>query len=157
MRRRGLWLALAVATAALLVPLVAACGGSGTPADTTFVPVDQFKVADYAGKPLVVNVFGSWCPPCNMEAPDLSAFAKDHPQASFVGVAVNDTEGDVKDFMGKYGLTYPVVLDDGRLSDKWGIQGVPTTIFYNAQGQEVDRIVGAASLDQFRASFEKTQ
>jgi len=49
------------------------------------------------------------------------------------------------------------VLDDNSLSAKDGITGVPTTIFYNASGQEVDRIVSVASLDQFTTSFAKTQ
>jgi cytochrome c biogenesis protein CcmG, thiol:disulfide interchange protein DsbE len=157
---------LMIALVAVLVPAaLAGCGGSatpagvqsGTPADVQFVPVDQFKVANYSGKPLVVNVFGTWCGPCNMEAPDLATFSHDNPGVTFVGVAVNDTEGEVKSFMAKYGLHYPVVLDDGRISNMWGIRGVPTTMFYNAGGQRVDSIVGAASLDQFKASLAKAQ
>ena len=53
--------------------------------------------------------------------------------------------------MDKYGLTYPVVMDDGSLTASDGISARPTTIFYNAGGQEVDRIVGAATLAQFNA------
>jgi thiol-disulfide isomerase/thioredoxin len=165
MRSLRLWL-LAVAAVAFVVAVAlfaAACGtsgsssGSGAPADVTFVPVDEFKVANYAGKPLVVNVFGTWCGPCNSEAPELAEFAKANPQAQFVGVAEDDTEDTVSEFMGKYELSYPVVLDDKRLGNMWGTQYVPTTIFFNASGQEVDRIVGAASLKQFEASLAKAQ
>ncbi|MEI6450739.1 MAG: TlpA disulfide reductase family protein [Actinomycetes bacterium] len=138
-----------------------ACGGSASAAssaDVQFLSPQEFTVADYAGKPLVVNYFGSWCGPCNAEAPDLSTFAKAQSgKAAFVGVAVNDQQSDVVDFMAQYGLTYPVVLDDNSLSAANGISGVPTTIFYNAGGQEVDRIVGAASLDRFTTSFAKAQ
>ena len=126
--------------------------------DVEFLSPQDFSVADHAGKSLVVNYFGSWCGPCNAEAPTLSTFSKAQSgKAAFVGIAVNDQQSDVVDFMTKYGLTYPVVLDDNSLSAKDGISGVPTTIFYNASGREVDRIVGAASLDQFTTSFSKTQ
>jgi len=119
-------------------------------------PAD-FKVADYAGKPLVVNMFGSWCPPCNMEAPDLGTFAQQNPGAQVVGVACEDTEQDAVAFMKKYGLTYPLVLDDGSLVQQFGISAYPTTIFFDAQGNEVDRLVGASSLDQFNAALAKAQ
>jgi cytochrome c biogenesis protein CcmG/thiol:disulfide interchange protein DsbE len=149
-------IAVFAATAAL-----GACAGSGSSASSApvqFLSPKDFNVADYAGKPLVVNYFGSWCGPCNAEAPELSTFSKSHSgKAAFVGVAVNDQQSDVVDFMTKYGLSYPVVLDDNSLSARDGITGVPTTIFYNASGKEVDRIVGAASLDQFTTSFAKTQ
>jgi len=161
MRTKRVWLLLALLGVVAAASTLGACGGSassGPTVDVKFISPADFSVADHAGKPLVVNYFGSWCGPCNAEAPELSTFSKaESGKAAFVGIAVNDKESDVIDFMSKYGLTYPVVLDDNSLSAKDGITGVPTTIFYNASGQEVDRIVGAASLDQFSASFAKTQ
>ena len=161
MPTRRVWLLLTLLAVVGAASALGACGGSGSAApsaDVEFIAPADFSVADYAGKPLVVNYFGSWCGPCNAEAADLAAFSKAQSgKAAFVGVAVNDKQSDVVDFMSEYGLTYPVVLDDNSLSAKDGITGVPTTIFYDASGQEVDRIVGAASLDQFNTSFAKTQ
>jgi cytochrome c biogenesis protein CcmG/thiol:disulfide interchange protein DsbE len=139
---------------------LAACGGSDAPASTAdiaFISPGDFTIADYAGKPLVVNYFGSWCGPCNLEAPELAAFAESHPGLALVGVASDDTQDDVLDFMGKYGLSNPVVLDDGSLQADAGITGVPTTIFYDAKGNEVDRIVGAATAGQFDLSYAKAK
>jgi cytochrome c biogenesis protein CcmG, thiol:disulfide interchange protein DsbE len=152
--------ALAVVVAAVLVVMSrssseASSSSSGS-AVTVMAPAD-FKVADYAGKPLVLNMFGSWCPPCNMEAPDLATFAEQNPGAQVVGIACEDTEKDAVAFMEKYGLTYPMVLDDGSLVQEFAITAYPTTIFFDAQGKEVDRLVGAASLDQFNASLAKAQ
>ena len=131
--------------------------GDSTATDIQFLTPSEFKVADYAGKPLVVNFFGSWCGPCNSEAPDLAAFAQANPDVQFVGIAVNDTESDVTAFMNKYGLSNPVVMDDDSLGAEYGVNGVPTTIFFDGAGQEVNRLVGASSLDQFDQSLAKAQ
>jgi thiol-disulfide isomerase/thioredoxin len=142
-------------------PTLAACGSSA-PASSSggveFTSASDLKLADHAGKPLVLNYFGSWCGPCNMEAPELSSFAKSHPEAQLMGVAVDDTQSAVVEFMDKYGLTYPVAMDDGwNRANADGVTGVPTTIFYNAAGQEVDRIVGASTEAQFDLSYAKAQ
>ena len=105
----------------------------------------------------MINFFGSWCEYCKLEASDLATFAKDNPGAQVVGIASQDTEKDAGAFMTQYGLTYPLVVDDGSLTAKYGINGWPTTIFYNATGQEVDRLVGASTLAQFNASLAKAQ
>ena len=161
MKTRAFTFAIVAAALVAGALALAACGGSAektaATADIQVLAPSEFKVADYAGKPLVVNFFGSWCGPCNAEAPELSRFAKGNTDTGFVGIAVNDTQGDAVAFMTKYGLEYPLVLDDNSLSADYGITGVPTTIFFDAQGQEKDRIVGAASYDQFTASLNKAQ
>jgi thiol-disulfide isomerase/thioredoxin len=160
MKTRTFALAALVA-AALLVAGLAACGSSSeTPTasgDVEVIAPADFSVADYAGEPLVVNFFGSWCGPCNAEAPDLATFATDNPDAQIVGIAVDDAESDAAGFMDEYGLTFPLVVDDQSLAGEYGITGVPTTIFFDAQGQEVDRLVGASTLAQFDAGLAKAQ
>jgi thiol-disulfide isomerase/thioredoxin len=131
--------------------------GSGTEFTGEVMAPADFSVADYAGKPLVVNMFGSWCPPCNAEAPELAAFAEQNPGVQVVGVACEDTEEGAIGFMEEFGLDFPLVLDDGTLVQETGIPAFPTTIFYDAQGEEVDRIVGAATLDRLTTSLAKTQ
>ena len=156
-------LSMAVALVALVVlsgVAASACGSSGSASagssSVRFIPLDEFAVADYAGKPLVVNYFGSWCPPCNMEAPELASWAKSHPDAQLVGVAVEDTEDDVAGFMGKYGLTYPIVLDpQWDNANENGVTGVPETIFFDAGGKEVDRLIGATTEAQLDLSYAK--
>ena len=153
----ALIVALALGAAFTAVACGTSSGSTASTADVVTLAPGDFSVADYAGKPLVVNFFGSWCGPCNSEAPDLAGFSKAHSEVQFVGVAVNDTESDVASFMAKYGLDYPVVMDDNSLSAEYGITGVPTTIFFSSDGKEVDRMVGAASLDQFEQSLAKAQ
>ncbi len=162
MKTRTLGIVIIVAVVAVAAVLVATSRNSSGSASAAgyegqvIAPAD-FAVADYAGKPLVVNMFGSWCPPCNAEAPDLGSFAQQNPDAQVVGIACEDTEKDAAAFMTQYGLTYPLVVDDGSLVSEFGISAYPTTIFYDAKGNEVDRLVGASTLDQFNASLAKAQ
>jgi thiol-disulfide isomerase/thioredoxin len=141
--------------------LVGACGSASTPspgaADVEVLKPADFDVADYAGKPLVINFFGSWCGPCRLEAPDLAKFSSANPGIQFVGVAENDTKDDAVAFMQEFGLDYPVVIDDDSLRQAWNLTGVPTTVFLDSMGREADRIVGAAELKQFEESLAKAQ
>ena len=161
MHTRRVWLLVTLLVVVGAASALGACGGSASPAksaDVEFISPADFSVADYAGKPLVVNHFFSTCTYCRAEAADLAAFSKARSgAASFVGIANDDSQSGVVDFMSEYGLTYPVVLDDGSLGAADGVNGWPTTIFYDASGKEVDRIVGQASLEQFNTSFAKTQ
>ena len=141
---------------------LSACGSSSdtpsTSSDVQMIAPDAFAVADYAGKPLVVNFFGSWCPPCNAEAPDLATFAADNPDAQVIGIASEDKESDAVAFMHEYGLDFP---DGPRRRHAWcrtwAITACPTTIFFDAKGQETDRYVGASTLAQFDAGLAKAQ
>lgn len=166
MKTRTLVLATLLALA-LIAGAVAlsACGSSsdtpdtssGSTADIEVVAPGDFSAADYAGQPLVINFFGSWCGPCGAEAPDLATFATDNPDAQIVGIAVDDSEDDAVGFMNEYGLSFPLVVDDQSLAGEYGITGVPTTIFFDAQGQEAERLVGVSTLAQFNAGLAKAQ
>ena len=154
----GLILAIVVGVAVA----VTGCGDDEPAADGSSATVEvlapsDFTVTAYAGSPLVVNFFGSWCGPCRSEAPDLATFAADNTDVQFVGIAVNDEEDAAVAFAQEYGLSYPLVVDDGSLAAASGISGVPTTIFYSSGGQEADRIVGAAGIEQFEQSLAKAR
>jgi thiol-disulfide isomerase/thioredoxin len=112
----------------------------------------RISVADYRGKPVVINVWGSWCSGCRDEARDLASFAAAHPEVQVLGVDLQDTTGGAKAFYRTYGWRHPSVFDpDGKIAFALGLQGTPTTYFLDAQHRLVTQIVGATN----RAGFEQ--
>lgn len=165
MRTRNLWLAGAMAIA-LLALVLTGCGSSSEPRSeegstsappvTVVAPAD-FNLADYAGKPVVMNFFGSWCAPCESEAPELSEFVAAHPEAQFVAVAFNDEEQSALGFLAHFGLGGVAVIDDYTLSSQWAVNAVPTTVFFTTDGREATRIVGAATRDRLEDALALAQ
>lgn len=103
-------------------------------------------LASFGGKPLVVNVWGSWCEGCNAEAADLERFARAHPEVQVVGIDTQDTSDGAKAFYARWGWHHPSIADPhGELAARLGIQGTPTTFFLNAKHQIVTRLVGATN------------
>ncbi len=112
-------------------------------------------LADYAGKPLVINVWGSWCPGCIAEAADLRRFAQDHPEVQLIGVDLQDSKSGARDFYDEWRWTHPSVFDpDGSISFSLGLQGTPTTFFTDREHRIVTRIVGETDYAGFERGLE---
>ncbi len=112
-------------------------------------------LADYAGKPVVINVWGSWCEGCEAEAADLQTFIERHPEAQMIGVDLQDSKEAAKAFYVRHGWSHPGVFDPrGEISSPLGIQGTPTTFFLDTKHRIVTQIVGATDLQGFERGLE---
>jgi thiol-disulfide isomerase/thioredoxin len=105
--------------------------------------------SELEGSPVVFNFFASWCGPCIEEAPLLERTWKEYGARGvrFVGVNIEDTEERARDFVRKYGITFPVVLDyDKELLGGLGlIEGLPQTVFVAADGKLLSVTAGDAA------------
>lgn len=112
-------------------------------------------LADLHGKPALVNFWAAWCGPCKHEAPELRALAREvRGRAAVVGVDWNDNSDNARAFARSHGWRYPLLSDpDGRVGDRWGIRGLPTTFVLDAQGQVTDTLRGPQSLTAFRQAL----
>lgn len=122
----------------------------GTPAAPAFAlerldGKGELQLASLRGKTVVLNFWASWCGPCKDEAPLLQQAherwrGKD---VVFVGIDVKDFRGDARDFIERYGITYPNVHDGkGSLVGRYGVTGYPETYFVDASGRVRYRIAG---------------
>ena len=109
------------------------------------------STADYAGKPLVINVWGSWCEGCIAEAADLQEFVEAHPEAQMIGLDPQDSKPGQGVLRG-VGVAPPErVRPEGRDLVRARPQGTPTTFFLDENHRIVTQIVGATD----RAGFEE--
>ncbi len=108
----------------------------------------KVDLSAYRGKAVAVNFWASWCEPCRAELPDLVQVREDHKSDCFemLGVAVNSGEtADVAAFAQKHGITYPVLLDDDATSERWHVEGLPTTFLIDPKGNVTFSYSGALS------------
>ncbi len=92
--------------------------------------------ADLAsGKPMLVNVWASWCAPCRQEHPVLEALAKD-PRLTLVGINYKDKSDNARAFLGQLGNPFARIGADpsGRTAIDWGVYGVPESFLVDGKG-----------------------
>lgn len=90
------------------------------------------------GHPVVVNVWGSWCPPCRAEFPIFQAVGTTRgKEVAFVGINTVDPTDNAREFLGDFPLPYPSYIDKrGNLAASvGGSGGAPITVFYDATGK----------------------
>lgn len=109
----------------------------------------QVALHDLVGKPVIVNFWASWCPPCKAEMPDFEAAYKEHgDDIQFMMVNMTDggreTIATAEKYIADQGYTFPVYFDtEQEAAITYGVSAIPTTYFINAQGNLVAYAAGA--------------
>jgi len=113
---------------------------------------ERFALSDYAGTPVVVNFWASWCPNCVAEMPAFEKVHKDlDGEVAFIGIDQRDQRSAADDLARRTGVTYRLADDPGgRVFDAFGGAGMPTTVFIDARGNISDVVTGQLSEDQLR-------
>lgn len=115
----------------------------------------SMAVSDFLGKPMVLNFWATWCPPCVKEMPDLDYLQDKHPGVTIVGLAV-DTAKNVTKFSEKVPVSYPILVAGHggiALMKEMGNPrgGLPFTILFDAAGQPVQHFLGQIERDDLDA------
>ena len=157
----------AAAAAAVLAIIAVLAGGrpsgssaSPPPAARDFTlpelghPGAKVSLTRYAGRPLIVNFFASWCAPCKRETPMLARFyASMHGQVIVLGVDANDEEGSALRFLRSAGVRYPVGFDPypAATTTSYGVYALPQTFFLNARHRIIRHVVGPVTWRELTA------
>ena len=132
------------------VPASSVAAGELAP-DFRLVLADGSSLAlsDLKGRPVLINFWATWCPPCRSEMPDIIDRYNQNAD-DLVVLAVNTREGLdlVEPFAESFGVTMPVVLDQsGAIMDLYEVRSMPTSYFIDRDGRIVMRWVGLMSPD----------
>lgn len=96
-----------------------------------------FRLAEHVaedGRPLIINLWASWCLPCREEMPDLSNFAEANPGTAIIGVAVEDTIDDATAFGEEIDPVYPLAFGNADFDEAYPNFGLPVTYFLDEAG-----------------------
>jgi thiol-disulfide isomerase/thioredoxin len=159
------WSASVLAVAVALLAIGATSGGPAKHAPPPRAPAftlsalghsgQHISLARYAGHPLILNFFASWCEPCQRETPLIARFSRSHRSVIIVGIDVNDSNAAGLAFARKMGVAYPVAADPAPMTMalSYGVTALPQTFFLNAQHRIVKRVIRAVTLSDLRSGI----
>jgi len=111
---------------------------------------EAHSLASYRGRPVIVNFWATWCPPCRAELPSMNrGWAKIKDQGiAMIAINVGEDEETIFSFMGDYPIDFQVLLDQsGQTIQRWPIKGLPTTFVIDPEGRLVYRAIGGREWD----------
>jgi thiol-disulfide isomerase/thioredoxin len=114
----------------------------------------HISLAGFAGKPLIINFFASWCEPCQKETPLLARFYRaSHGSVTLIGVDANDKASAALKFIHAAGVSYRVAFDPYPMHTtiSFGVDALPQTFFLDAQHRIVKLVRGAVTEQELRA------
>jgi thiol-disulfide isomerase/thioredoxin len=121
----------------------------------------KVSLADYKGRPVLVNFWATWCIPCKLEMPWFEEFRAKYAgqKLEVLGIAQDDASKDeIEKSAKKVGVTYPILLTDGKdvVADAYGgVDVLPMSFYVDAKGVVVEATSGLGSKDQIEANIKK--
>ncbi|HZT13742.1 MAG TPA: TlpA disulfide reductase family protein [Candidatus Baltobacteraceae bacterium] len=160
------------ASATLLCALLAACsasasgGGTSSPKHARIGQAapqwtqstasgSRLSLASLRGSPVYLNFFATWCGPCNEEAPYINDLQKLYAARGLRVIGVDELESAQKarEFVAKFHLVYPAVVDDGALQSQYNVNGLPVHVFIDRRGTVRNIIVGQLDRSEIVAAL----
>lgn len=117
------------------------------------------KLSELRGKPIFLNFWASWCPPCKKEMPDIQKISLEKHPVQIIAVNVKETPMEIRSFLSASGYSFPVGFDpNGEISMLYMATGIPTSYGIDRNGIIRYQIQGAltyAQLQQWFTTLEK--
>jgi len=121
----------------------------------------KVSLADYKGRPVLVNFWATWCGPCKVEMPWFEEFRKQYAAQGFEILGLTDDADAGKDLISKTaqkaGVTYPILLTDGKVQTAYGgLDVLPMSFYVDRNGVIVEQTAGLGPKEQIEANIKKT-
>ena len=121
----------------------------------------KVSLADYKGRPVLVNFWATWCGPCKVEMPWFEEFCRQYGAQGFEILGLTDDVDAGKETIakvaGKAGVSYPILLTDGKVQSAYGgLDVLPMSFYVDRNGVIVEQTAGLGSKDQIEANIKKT-
>jgi thiol-disulfide isomerase/thioredoxin len=129
----------------------AAQGHGNAAPDFTVMTLDGagFTLFDHLaddGRPIFLNMWASWCPPCRAEMPDIDAASQSHEDVLFIGIAVNDDPADSTEFATSIDIGYTIGFDEeGAVSTAYEVVGLPASYVISSDGNILEQVFGSVT------------
>lgn len=94
----------------------------------------RHSLSDMEGKPVILHLWASWCPPCQSELPEFSSWLNAHPEINIIPVSLDENISDVSSFLLSQNIQIPALLSDSDQARSLGVRGLPTTLLIAADG-----------------------
>lgn len=161
-----------LATAALIILLsvsvfvAAGCrkkekGLEGSAPDFTLSDLNgnPVSLSSFKGKPVLVEFWATWCPPCRVSLPEVNALYERYKGRGFVVLAVSLDQSitEARDFAKQNGLTVSVLFDDRGIDNLYHVTGIPTAFLLDKQGiiKQTHSGFGPRTMEELSSEIEK--
>ena len=108
------------------------------------------RLSEFRGRPLIINVWASWCGPCRSEMASLERLAWLPPAQHFtiIGISTDDYRDKALEYLSRSNATISHFIDSGlQMENMLGAERLPLTVLVDAKGRVIDRIYGAQQWD----------
>jgi thiol-disulfide isomerase/thioredoxin len=116
-----------------------------------------WALSDHLGKPVLINLWATWCGPCREETPRLVRLADDYRSRGLAvaGISMDDTDQPVREFVRSFHVSYPVLFPEGPSPYVSAMSALPTSFLVDKQGRMAKVYVGAVSQKEVRADVDR--
>jgi|SRR5699024_8610244 len=119
--------------------------------------LESIQLSDLEGKGVMLNFWATYCKPCEEEMPYMqSLYPEYEDEIEIVAVSLDASDLVIHQFIDKYDLTFPVLHDTkSEVMDLYNVGPIPSTFFISPEGEIVDKVAGALTLEKLEGHFEE--
>lgn len=108
---------------------------------------ETIKLSDLRGKPVLINLWTTWCPPCRAEMPAIEKIYREYKNDGLIVLAINmtyqDTFENIEPFIDEYELTFPILLDQSNsVGSAYQLRSLPSSFFIDREGIVNEIVIG---------------